>query len=172
MCHLLIPHPLTPCEAVTRLEVEVGREGDGLALRYRLTGDLDRLAIPARTAPARIDGLWEHTCFEAFVAGDGDGYCEFNFAPSTAWAAYRFDGYRRGMAPLEGIAAPGIEAATTPGVLEVGVRLTLPPGPARLGLTAVIEEAGGRLSYWALRHPAERPDFHDAGGFALEIQAP
>ena len=53
--------------------------------------------------------------------------------------------------------------------LPASALLSLPPGPARLGLTAVIEEAGGRLSYWALRHPAERPDFHDAGGFALEV---
>jgi hypothetical protein len=33
----------------------------------------------------------------------------------------------------------------------------------------VIEEGDGVLSYWALRHPAARPDFHHPEGFALEI---
>ena len=170
MRHVLIPHPLSPCDAVTSLEVEVTREADRLALRYVLTGDVARLAIPAPVAPARREQLWNHTCFETFVAFEGDGYGEFNFAPSTAWAAYRFDSYRQGMARLEGIAPPRIETTTTADTLEVRVALAPPAaGPLRLGLAAVIEEAGGRISYWALRHPAERPDFHDAGGFALEV---
>ena len=45
-------------------------------------------------------------------------------------------------------------------------------GPARsialawdIGLTAVIETADGQLSYWALQHPAARPDFHHRGGW-------
>ena len=31
---------------------------------------------------------------------DGEGYYEFNFSPSGEWAAYRFSGYREGMADL------------------------------------------------------------------------
>jgi hypothetical protein len=38
-----------------------------------------------------------------------------------------------------------------------------------VALCVVIEELDGALSYWALRHPAPRPDFHHADGFALEI---
>jgi len=42
----------------------------------------------------------------------------------------------------------------------------------RLGLTAVLEDLGGRLTYWALRHSAIRPDFHRAEGFALDLPPP
>ena len=38
-------------------------------------------------------------------------------------------------------------------------------------LSAVIEASDG-LSYWALRHPADKPDFHDADGFALLLEPP
>lgn len=168
MRHPLIPHPRTPCQAVTRLEVETARDGDALTLRYLLTGNPARLVIPGPSAANRVDGLWEHLCFEAFVAGNDGGYREFNASPSTAWAAYRFDGYRQGMAPLQ-IDAPQIETTATGDTLEVRFGLILPPGPVKLGLTAVIEETGGRMSYWALRHPAEHPDFHDAGGFVLAV---
>jgi len=41
-----------------------------------------------------------------------------------------------------------------------------------LGLSAVIESADGRLSYWALRHPAPRPDFHQRAGWAARLPAP
>jgi hypothetical protein len=37
----------------------------------------------------------------------------------------------------------------------------------------VLEEDGGALSgalsYWALRHPPGKPDFHHPAGFALEL---
>jgi len=44
-------------------------------------------------------------------------------------------------------------------------------GPWRLGLSAVIEEAGGGRSYWALAHPPGKPDFHHSDCFALELPA-
>ncbi len=37
----------------------------------------------------------------------------------------------------------------------------------RLALSAVIEEVRGRLSYWALTHPTEKPDFHHEAGFLV-----
>jgi hypothetical protein len=49
-------------------------------------------SVPAAVAAARTDELWRHTCFEAFVrTSPAPAYYEFNFAPSTQWAAYRFD---------------------------------------------------------------------------------
>jgi len=39
----------------------------------------------------------------------------------------------------------------------------------RLGLSAVIEEESGALSYWALAHPPGRADFHHSDCFALEL---
>jgi hypothetical protein len=169
MFQTLRPHPDTPCPAVSALEAEVVRTGGGLTLAWRLTGDLAHLAIPARAAAERTDGLWNHTCFEAFVAAEGEGYLEFNIAPSTHWAAYRFDGYRQGMAALE-IAAPKVETVTAGDVLEVRVALDVPlAGPWRIGLTAVIEAADGALSYWALAHPPGQPDFHHADGRVLAL---
>jgi hypothetical protein len=39
----------------------------------------------------------------------------------------------------------------------------------RLGLSAVIEDANGGMSYWALTHPPGKPDFHHADAFACEF---
>jgi hypothetical protein len=33
----------------------------------------------------------------------------------------------------------------------------------------VIEETNGAKSYWALKHPPGKPDFHHADGFVLEL---
>lgn len=175
MRRTLIRHPDSPCDAVARIEVEATRPAPGvLALRYLVAGAVADLVLPPHAPSARTDELWRHTCFEAFVrAPDGDAYMELNLAPSTQWAAYRFDGYRQGMAPAD-IETPRFEVHSTPEAFELAVALELPgwpPTPWRLGLSTVIEEAGGRISYWALVHPPGRADFHHADGFDLELPA-
>jgi len=148
--------------------MERSAQGD-LTLCYRLDGEIGALAIPAAKPPAAADGLWRHTCFEAFVAGETPGYHEFNFSPSGQWAAYAFSQYRE-QTPWAIGKAPIIDMAQSPRQLRLTAHIEaadLPlAGRLRLGLTAVIESADGALSYWALRHPCARPDFHDRAGFA------
>jgi hypothetical protein len=38
-----------------------------------------------------------------------------------------------------------------------------------MGLSAVVKEASGALTYWALRHAPGKPDFHHSEAFALEL---
>lgn len=143
-----------------------------LALRYRIEGDLERLRIPAPRTPAPGERLWQHLCCEAFVApAAASAYREFNFSPSGEWAAYAFERYREG-GPLA-VPDPQIAVSTDDGVLELAASIAVEPGRLRVGLCAVIEDRDGELSrilsYWALRHPLPRPDFHHPEGFALEI---
>lgn len=159
-------HPDSVCEAVSAIEVEaVLSAPDRLSLQFLVTGTMSGLRLPDVTRPMRADGLWQHTCFEAFVRGPGDAYYEFNLSPSTEWAAYAFDGYRSGMRNLD----------MTPPVIGLepdGLRaeLELPrEAPWLLGLSAVIEETSGRKSYWALAHPAGKADFHDPNSFRCEL---
>jgi hypothetical protein len=177
----LIPNPDTPSEAVAAIAVEIARPDPAtLNLRYTLTGGVGRLAVPGPAAPGRADDLWRHTCFEAFLRpqtqdGPGAAYVEFNFAPSTQWAAYSFTGYREGAAPAP-IAAPRIQLATTDEALDLTVQLNLAglnlrPGPCWLALCAVVEETTGAKSYWALAHPPGRPDFHHRSSFACRLPA-
>ena len=171
-------HPDSRCTAAARIEAEAARPRPGtLALRYVVTGRMGDLHLPPATAPERTDGLWRRTCFEAFVrASPGAAYYEFNFAPSTQWAAYRFNGYRSGMHVASEISAPRLEVRTTGARFELQASLELEGLPGlpshaawRLGLSAVIEETSGRKSYWALAHPPGTADFHHSDCFALEL---
>ena len=133
--------------------------------------------LPGLAAPLRVDGLWQHTCFEAFLGRDDSaGYCEFNLAPSSAWAAYRFTGYRDGMRSIEGAAAPALALQREAQTLLVEVHIALAPDSGlvghdtlRCGMAAVIEHVDGGLSYWALAHLQARPDFHAPEGFVLAL---
>jgi hypothetical protein len=175
----LYPHPATPCAAVHGIAVDVKRTGASLTLRYDIDGDINALNIPQFILPEtettdRVDELWRHTCFEAFVrASESAEYYEFNFSPTGQWAHYRFDAYRAGMRdephvgrPVMAIGGEGQRFLQTavvcvPKALE-GRRLVL-------ALSAVIEEASSAISYWALAHPSPRPDFHHPDSFTLEL---
>ncbi len=171
-------HPATTCQAVKSLQASLLRTDDGgLHLRYILTGDVPRLRIPAPQTPTRTDGLWEHTCFEAFIRVQGESaYREFNFSPSCQWAAYAFRDYRE-LTPWTSSAAPQIRVTLSQGQLVLDARIPatdLPPNPAaqplHCGFSGVIEAADGSKSYWALVHPTAHPDFHHLDGFAVALR--
>jgi hypothetical protein len=162
----LRPHPASPPSPITELAVAIEREGDLLCLRFVAKGAIDGVAWP-EPAEGRADELWRTTCFEAFVETD-DGYVEFNLSPSGRWASYRFDGPRQGMRDaVETPTVPEMDAASD--LVRLETRLTLPRGARRLGLSAVIEATDGTISYWALAHPSDKPDFHHPDSFTLEI---
>jgi hypothetical protein len=175
-----------PSRAIRQIEVSVARPAPTrLSLEYELRGDLagvriaDSGAAGAGAEPnGRTDGLWRHTCMEVFIksrpaAADSGPYLEFNLAPGGQWAAYRFSGYRAGMAPLTGIHPPRIELRTQSERLLLAAQLEIPADLAsaslRLGLAAVVEDAQRQLGYWALRHAGDRPDFHHPDSFEFEI---
>jgi hypothetical protein len=171
-------HPDSLCSAATHIDVDVARPSAGsLLLSYSVTGKISDLRLPPVVTAARADELWRHTCFEAFLGSSADdAYYEFNFAPSTQWAAYRFDSYRSGMQVVTEASAPRIEVQSSPGCYTLQAALALDwlsrlPGGARwrLGLSAVIEETSDRRSYWALAHPPGKADFHHSDCFAQEL---
>ncbi len=135
-----------------------------MALRYVIHGNIAALRLPERG----VQPLWQHTCCEAFVARPRAlAYHEFNFSPSGDWGAYAFTDYRQG-GPME-IADPGIALKVSGDALELRASVRAAQGPVVLGLSAVIEERDGRVSYWALRHAPGKPDFHHRDAFALEL---
>jgi hypothetical protein len=175
---VLQPHPASAAGAIDRIvaAVAIDRPRSALRIRFRVEGDVSRLDVPVKEAARRADGLWQHTCFEAFLRADADdGYHEFNFSPSGAWAAYRFSGRRTGRESPE-VPAPGIELDCRADALEMKATVaidsltSLVRSPlVHVGLAAVIEERDGSHGYWALAHSAAQPDFHDPRTFLLTV---
>jgi hypothetical protein len=175
-------HPATPCREVRAIRAQVRRTSAELELGFRLEGNVSQICL---TPPVALQGaveLWRHTCFELFVAIEGQAtYYEFNFAPSRQWRAYAFLSYRvlDPASRVDRLSSPCIDVRTTDQRLELDLRLVLadlsPPhaySPLRLGLSAVMESRDRSLSYWALNHPGGKPDFHNAHAFVLRLDPP
>ena len=76
MRRLLQLHPDSRCDALTGIEVELVRlRPRRIFLRYILAGEPRHVRFPRRgwRPLRRMEGLWRHTCFEAFLRAGGDG---------------------------------------------------------------------------------------------------
>jgi len=172
----LTPFPGARVPPAVRLTVAIARQADVLTIGYVLFGDLASLVVPAPAErPLRRSHLWETTCCEFFVAVKGSpGYWEFNLSPAGHWNVYRFDDYRQGMREEPAFAALPFTVARQPDALALDLtvdlaRLLPPDERIQAACSAVLEHRDGALSYWAVAHVADEPDFHRRNGFIIEL---
>ena len=174
--HLLLPHPDHPPLAVSQVEARViGLDADWLRLRWRVENS-QRLFVPPFAGRGRADELWRTTCFEAFLRPVGwEAYVELNLSPSERWNAYDFERYREGMSerPFPREPECTLRQGSSFAIFDAAVPVAgLPGGECAVGLSAVLEEEGGTLSYWALAHADGKPDFHAPACFTDLLASP
>lgn len=151
---------------------EVSSVGTQMALQYHVSGGLRPAWAKAPYVSGRRDqhfckeGLWNSTCFEAFFRKPGnEAYCEWNASPQGFWNTYSFTRYRQ---KGDGFIRP---ESVHLDVLSDGLRLEfdIPKGwrgsEIEFGLSAVLDFGEQGLSYWALRHCSDQPDFHHPDSF-------
>lgn len=173
----LSPHPTTLPERPFTLWASAERsaafgETATLNLWFGVSAPMNRFVVPPQKAdPRRTDDLWRSTCFELFLREEGEeAYQEWNFSPSGDWASYHFESEREGMSIAEVANPPYLRVEDNLTWWGLGATLSVPADAQfRLGLSAVLEEEGGRRTYWALRHPGEQPDFHHPDCFTARL---
>ena len=130
--------------------------------------------------PQRLDHLWEHTCFEAFLSSKkSDEYWELNISPFGDWNLYHFKGYRKALgreARIPSLSHFKSDFLQTQTVRSLEVTIDLKSLPLTselsLGLTAVLEfQYPVGKTYWALKHAGQKPDFHLQESFVLKLKS-
>ncbi|MCM8556868.1 hypothetical protein [Sphingomicrobium sediminis] len=162
----LTAHPDHPTDAVRGISVDLRGDEEGVALAYHLDGDLDRIKLPEMGTLRREDRLWRSTCFEMFLRHGNVGYREYNFAPDGRWSAYRFGSYRHARSNLPNrcsIVTARVEDGYTLSARVMGQGLA----GHDIGLSVIVEEQDGTKSFWAVKHPPGKADFHNEACFAL-----
>ena len=170
----LVPHPESPPSRPFKLWATVDHAASlgpvaTTNIWFGISAPADQFQIPV-PAEGRAEELWQTTCFEAFLRGEGEeAYREWNFAPSGQWAAYDFAAYREGTGQAD-VAEPYVRMEDNFTWWSLGATIAVPADqPWQLGLSAVLEEADGTKSCWALAHPDGKPDFHHADCFAARL---
>ena len=177
MIRPLAPHPTSSASSlVWQIESKVEYLELTLNLVYRVRGDLSELLIPNPCAmSSREDNLWQETCFEVFLRqrNQTQQYIEFNFSPAGHWAFYRFRDYRKDLERPPAHEPPTISAQTRDEDFFLEAKIpwsiihdTLPGNhPLEIGLSVILKDRNGEISYWAIMHPSDKPDFHHPDSF-------
>ena len=154
-----------------------------LHLDFVLKSDLREIILPEPIESAgRADNLWEHTCFEAFIAlENSDNYLEVNLASSGQWNIYEFKNYRGSRIEADQVfCRPIILKAKTNFNIQAEISLSgvqwlknsKKDSDLQVGLTGVIELKNREKSYCALTHKSDKPDFHKKESFILKLKNP
>ena len=173
----LVPHPATlPAVPEFKLWANVDHAAAfgataTLNIWFGIGAPASRFVVPQAEEPSRADELWKTTCFEIFLRERGEAaYREWNFAPSGQWGAYDFSAEREGMQNAAVEQPPYIRVEDNLIWWTLGATISVPSGKQwDASLSAVLEEQDGTKSYWALAHPAEKPDFHAPDCFVARL---
>jgi len=159
-----------------KITAGIGLHSNILAVSYTILGSLKQLLIPERAGmPLRKHKLWEETCFEFFLGlKNSDEYWEFNLSPAGHWNVYSFDSYRYNMQEETAFKSLPFEVLNKRESLQLAAELDLsrivPADKAlRIAVSAVIKSKDGKATYWALKHPGSRPDFHHQDSFIADF---
>lgn len=120
-----------------------------------------QLVVPKFSTQQKKEGLWNSTCFEIFVKS-GKSYVEWNFSPSGEWWSMDFSDYRHRLASKEHERTLPLKAEWTLNqTLSCAISIPVPTAPLQVGISCILD-MGTKKTYWALAHPKDKPDFHDA----------
>ncbi len=133
-----------------------------VTLTYRIEG-YSKFALFNLSQVPRSHNLWQSTCFEGFLKiRNSTAYYEINLSPNGKWNCYYFDDYRKGM--VESNDFKLLELS----IMADGVKAILVLPEVRFSHFSINATTVGPMEYWAIKHSAEEPDFHDFENF-IEI---
>jgi hypothetical protein len=170
----LIPYDLKTAPQCV-FQIELNQNAECLFISYGLKENLETLDFGSPTPhKERVMKLWEKTCFEIFVKNEKDSYVEFNFSANFEWNCFYFQKKGDALKEWERMNRPATDILLSMDqyflVAEIRKEL-FPPGffdgahELSVGISGVLKEKSGGLSYWALSHHDSRPNFHDFRSF-------
>lgn len=154
----------------------IARQGNQFTIHYTLLDNLKQVALTAPSAtPARKYELWKDTCFEFFLGiKNSEQYWEFNLSPTGDWNVYRFDAYRQGMQEETAFTTLPFSIQHLSDSMAIALdieldKIVLANQAIEVGITTVIKDRDGEVSYWALTHQGTEADFHRRDSFIITL---
>jgi hypothetical protein len=168
--------PFLPEKTKFFLEADLEILGHQLVFEYHLLDQEKLFELPQQNVKLqsaqipRLDGLWQHTCFEAFLNPVGlESYYEFNFSLQPGWNCYEFTGYREPAPPKPSSDFSIQSLCWDPSAqrMQIKVENRSQFKKFRVGLTAILESKSGEKFYCATAHSGLKADFHLLKNFTI-----
>lgn len=172
----LVPFDTTSAPNIT-IETELNTTHESVFISYKVQGDLASIDLgPGVPNHARVIKLWEKSCFELFIKNSKDNYIEFNFSPEFEWNCFYFEKKGDALAEYARMNCLKTDILLSLEVFHLIVEIDKSKfpegffaGDLSAGITSVIKEKSGKMSYWALSHNDTRPNFHHFDSFKYKF---
>jgi hypothetical protein len=162
---------------------EFNQNDGSLYISYKLSGDLSSIDLgEGKPHHSRVLKLWEKTCFELFIQNSKKEYVEFNFSPVFEWNSFYFEKKGDPLKEFQKMDGVKLDILLSLDVFHLIVEIDKKKFPVNFfdksengvfhlsaGITGVVKEKSGRLSYWALEHADQRPNFHHPDSFKYKF---
>ena len=173
---VLTPYDL-PLAPQIQIQSELNINDESVYISYKITGDLPGIDLGiGRALHNRVIKLWEKSCFELFIKNKNDNYIEFNFSPEFEWDAFYFTKLGDEALEYEKVNSVDIDILLSMDVFHLLARIDKHKFPENFfdgelsaGITSVIKDKKGVISYWALSHEDSRPNFHNFKTFKYKF---
>lgn len=157
-------------QSLNKVYCEVTQNHNHFSIKYHveLSSTLELWEKPNSSLERKI-GLWEGTCFEAFLRNETTNqYLEFNFSGTGWWNAFLFEKKGQDLSeylPIK-IESHRFIKSKRFRSFEFSVKTSLLPfdfnqGKFSLGLSTILVNDHHEKEYFALKHLKDQPDFHD-----------
>lgn len=118
----------------------------------------------------RKDELWKKTCFEFFLKNpETSAYYEFNFSTDQEWNIYAFESYRKPTPPLRSDDFRIQNIKWRNGEFQAQILNQTNWYDMEVALSAVLVERSGKIHYFSMFHPDQKPNFHHQKSFQFKI---
>lgn len=139
----------------------------------QISGSSDEIDFPQiSTISSRKNELWTSGCFEIFVSNNynDNSYTEYNFGFCTNWECFEFSDYRQNQVRPQINFSPKIICETENGnfIQIVKLQKDIISGN-NFSLTCAIKLKDGSFLYFANKHCAKNPDFHQKSARCLKL---
>ncbi|MBY0451911.1 MAG: hypothetical protein K2P92_02675 [Bdellovibrionaceae bacterium] len=140
------------------------------------------IVLPEKENAGRIIGLWESTCFEAFIQPAPENqpqfvqnltapvrYYETNFSTAKSWNVFGFTDYRTPTTPTELVEAKILSYDVQSNQMKIVLQVDGADWrKVSISLCAVIVTRSYGKSYWSFKHADDKANFHHFESFIIE----
>ncbi len=161
------------------IECELNSTPESVFISYKLQGALSNIDLgEGNPHHARVMKLWEKSCFELFIKNADNSYIEFNFSPEFEFNCFYFAGLGDALCEYSRMDSVKIDILLSLDVFHLIAEIDkkkfpesffMNKGHLKVGITSVIQDKNGSISYWALSHHDTRPNFHDFKSFKANL---
>ena len=161
------------------IDAEINQNHESLFISFRIQKGVELIDFGSPTPnKIRLVKLWEKTCFELFIKNKNNQYIEFNFSPNFEWNSFYFNKQGDALKELDRMQMPETDILLSSDHFFIFANIKkeffpkeffLESPELEAGMTCVIKEKTGTMSYWALSHADTRPNFHHFDSFKYKF---